>query len=100
MNVYVSSLIAEIVDERAQYTKNKAMDDKYYMDLIIKYLEQWGKGKRSDFIDLLNNKLPETLSEKQKVNKIRNILALLHREGIIERDGNNQRSNAWRLTTD
>ena len=97
-NVYVSSLIAEIVDERAQYTKNKAMDDKYYVDLIVRYLEQWGKGKRSDFINLLGNKLPDMLTEKQKVNKVRNYLAVLHREGVIERDGRNKRANAWRLT--
>ena len=39
-------------------------------DLIVSYLEQWGKGKRSDFIELLGNKLPDVLTEKQKVNKV------------------------------
>ena len=97
-NVYISLNVADSVDERAQYTKNKAMDDQYYRDLIVSYLEQWGKGKRSDFIELLGNKLPEVLSEKQKVNKVRNYLASLHRSGIIERDDVNQRTGAWRLT--
>jgi ATP-dependent DNA helicase RecG len=31
-NVYVSLAFAEVIDVRSQYTKNKAMDDKYYMD--------------------------------------------------------------------
>jgi len=97
-NVYVSSMVAKIVDERAQYTRNKAMDDQYYKDLIIKYLEQWGKGKRSDFVELLKNKLPETLDEKQKVNKVRNYLAVLHRSEIIEREDRNKKTGVWRLT--
>ena len=97
-NVYVSAMIAEIIDEKAQYIKNKGQNDQFYKQMIIDYLKQWGQGKRSDFIGLLGNKLPEMLSEKQKVNKIRNFLAVLHREGVIERDGNNQRANAWRLT--
>ena len=97
-NVYVSAAIAEIVDERAQYTKNKAMDDRYYMDLIIKYLQQWGKGKKSDFIELLTDKLPDSLNDKQKNDKIRNMLALLRRNGSIINASPNRRSAIWELT--
>ena len=97
-NAYVSLSVAKIIDERTQYTKNKAMDDQYYKDLMISYLGQWGKGKRSDFIELLGSKLPDVLSEKQKVNKVRNYLSSLHRDGIIERDEKNQRTGAWQLT--
>ena len=67
-NVYVSATIAEVINEKAQYTKNKAMGDKYYMDLIINYLQKWGKGKKSDFIELLSDKLPDMLDDKQKDN--------------------------------
>jgi len=49
-------------------------------------------------LELLGGKLPEMLDEKQKVNKVRNYLAVLHRNGVIERDGNNKRISAWRLT--
>ena len=97
-NVYISLTIAEIVDERAQYTKNKAMDDKYYVDLIIKYLQQWSKGKRNDFTKLLVDKLPDVLDEKQKLNKVRNLLTTMQRNKIIEHVDGNKRTGAWQLT--
>jgi ATP-dependent DNA helicase RecG len=97
-NVYVSATISEIIDERAQYTRNKAMDDKYYMDLIITYLKQWGSGKKSDFVGLLSDKLPDMLDKKQKAHKVRYFLTVMHINGTIERTTKNKRSGAWRLT--
>jgi len=97
-NVYVSSLIAEIVDERAQYTKNKAMDDKYYMDLIINYLQQFGSGTKADFIKLLGDKLSDVLDDKQKEKKVSNLLTIMNRKKLIEYDGKNRRDGKWVLT--
>ena len=96
-NVYVSLEIAEIVDERAQYTKNKAMDDQYYKDLIINYLQQFGNGTKADFIKLLNDKLSDVLGDKQKAHKVRNLLMSMSRSGLIEYSGENQRTGAWGL---
>jgi ATP-dependent DNA helicase RecG len=96
-NVFVSAMISEIIDERAQYTKNKAMDDKYYMDLIIQYLRQWGKGSKGDFIKLLKDKLPDMLDDKQKDNKVRYYLMLMHKDSLIERTTENKRTSEWRL---
>jgi len=97
-NIYVSPEPAGLSNERIQDTESEVMDDQFYMDMIIDYLKQWEKGKRIDFINLLSGKLPSALSDKQKVNKVRNFLAVLHRRGVIERDGNNQRISSWRLT--
>jgi ATP-dependent DNA helicase RecG len=97
-NVYVSLMIANAIDKKEQYTKNKALDDKYYMDLVVKYLEQWGKGSRSDFIKLLTDKLPDVLSEKQKVNKVRNLLSTMGRNEVIKFVNGNQRTGVWILT--
>ena len=96
-NVYVSASIAEIIDERAQYTKNKAMDDKYYMDLIINYLQQFRCGKKADFITLLGDKLSDVLDDKQKDNKVRYFLMAMRKNGLIERTSENKRSGAWQL---
>ena len=76
-NVYVSLAIAEITDKRTQYTKNKAMDDKYYMDLIINYLKQFGIGTKVEFIKLLGDKLSDVLSEKQKEYSVFSFLSRL-----------------------
>ena len=96
-NVYVSLNIAEITDDRPQYTKNKAMDDKYYMDLIISYLKQFGSGTKADFVKLLWDKLSDVLDYKQKDTKVRSLIRALQKNETIERTSNNKRTGAWRL---
>ncbi|MCL1982349.1 MAG: putative DNA binding domain-containing protein [Clostridiales bacterium] len=99
-NVYVSAKIADIIGERAQYTKNKAMDDKYYMDLIINYLQQFGSGTKADIRKLLGNKLSDVLNDKQKDNKVRYLLASMQSSKIIERTTTNKRASAWQLKSE
>jgi ATP-dependent DNA helicase RecG len=96
-NVYISANVADIINERAQYTKNKAMDDKYYMDLIISYLELFGSGTRADFMILLSDKLSDVLDDNQKENKVRSFLTLMRRNGVVERTTANKRTGAWQL---
>ena len=96
-NVYISLNIAEAVEERTQYTKNKAMDDQYYRDLIISYLRQFGNGTKDDFMKLLRDKLSDVLDDKQKDNKVRYLLTSLNELGLIERTTSNKRTGAWRL---
>ena len=91
-------MIADITDERTQYTKNKAMDDKYYMDLIIQYLKQFGSGTKADFLKLLSDKLSDVLDDTQKDNKVRSLIRTLHKKELIERTTPNKRTGAWRLT--
>jgi ATP-dependent DNA helicase RecG len=99
-NVFVSAGIAEAVGERAQYIKNKAMDDDYYTNLVINYLRKYQRGKKSDFVKLLSSKLSDVLDMKQKENKVRNILTKMRQDGIIERVDGNQRTGFWVLTID
>ena len=74
------------------------MDNKYYMDMIISYLRQWGEGTRADFVKLLSDKLPDVLNDKQKANKVRNLLTSLNRSGLIEHINGNHRTGVWVLT--
>jgi ATP-dependent DNA helicase RecG len=96
-NVYVSLGIAETIGERTQYTKNKAMDDQYYRDLIIKYLQQFESGTKSDFIKLLKDKLSDVLSDSQKDGKVKYLLATMRKNGTIERKDGNHRTGVWVL---
>ena len=96
-NIFISASVAEIIDERAQYTKNKAMDDEYYSDLIIKYLKQFNKATKADIVDLLNDKLSDVLNKKQKDNKVKNLLAAMRRSGAIDYVKQNQRIGYWTL---
>lgn len=96
-NLYLSAEVAKSIKDEAQYIRNKAFDDKYYRDLIIDYLNKFGKAQRKDFRRLLMNKLPDVLTEKQKERKITTLLTNLKRSGIIETDSSNQQTSHWVL---
>ena len=83
--------------EEAKYIKNRAFDDQYYRDLIVEYLKQYGKAQKKDIRDLLWDKLPAALSDKQKENKIHNLLAALRKQGTIAKDSKNQQHSRWML---
>ena len=96
-NIYISAKIAESTDMKAQYVKNRGLDDVYYKRLIISYLEIYEKGKKQDFIELLADKLPDVMDEKQKRSKIKNLLSSLKNEGKIITDSDNKRLANWIL---
>ena len=96
-NLYVSAKVAESIDEKGQYVKNKAFDDEAYEMWIISYLKSYKKGKKSDFIDLLSDKLSDSLSEKQKEYKVRNLLTKMKKKGLITTDSSNKVLANWIL---
>jgi len=96
-NLYVSAQIADSIEEKAQYVKNKAFDDDYYRKLIIEYLTNFGTATKADIRQLLFTKLPDVLSDVQKENKIRNILYSMKQKGLIEKEGTTNRNSKWRL---
>ena len=83
-NIYVSANIAKTLDEKDKYVKNKAFDDEYYKNMIVKYLKTYGSATREDLRKLLFDKLSDTLSADQKESKIKNLLQALKRGGVIE----------------
>lgn len=57
--------------------------DKYYKDLLSKFIKQHKKVSRKDVDELLLTKLPEALTEKQKITKIGHLLSALKKVGVI-----------------
>lgn len=96
--LFVSATVAEALDQKAQYIKNKGFDDQYYKQLIVDYLNKWGKGRKNDFEKLLFDKLPDSLTAEQKNTKIRNLLSSLRIHGVIETDSENHQRSNWVLT--
>ncbi len=96
-NLIISATVAESLDQKAQYIKNKGFDDAYYKQLIIDYLKKWEKGKKADFDKLLLDKLPDSMTEKQKKDKVRNLLAALRTTGEIKTDSPNHQISNWIL---
>lgn len=95
-NVFVSYKVAEIVDGKAQYIKNKGLDDDYYKKLIIEYLKKTGSAPRKELDHLLEDKLPDVLSEKQKIDKIRNLLyEMKTKDQTVDTIGPNKKNTEW-----
>lgn len=82
--LYFAKSVAGATGQKAEYTRIKGFDDEYYKDLILKALEQHRKLSRPEVNALLMNKLPEALTEKQKLSKIGNLLTYLRKNGKIE----------------
>ena len=95
-NFFISLKVAQKTGQKADYTKNKGFDKQYYLDLIIKAIKQHKELSRKEIDDLLRNKLPDWMSDKQKKNKVNNLIAELSRNKIITNTGTFQDSN-WVL---
>lgn len=96
-NLYLAAPLAKTAEERARYIKNKAFDNKYYQDMIVNYLQEFGKANKAAIRDLLIDKFPDTLSPSQKERKVLTLLTALRRKGIITTDSDNKQISHWIL---
>lgn len=78
---FVSASVAALTDTRAQYSRNKGLDDDYYKTLAIQHIQRFKSVPASDMRTLLLSKLPDSLTPQQKLVKIKNLLAALRSQG-------------------
>lgn len=95
-NIFVSFKIANIVDQKANYIRNKGLDDDICKQLIIKALQTLGEASKQDLMKVLNKALPEILSDAQKSKKVSNLLQNLKAQNIITISGSNRYAK-WKL---
>ncbi|WP_312364878.1 RNA-binding domain-containing protein [Sphingobacterium sp.] len=86
-NYYIALKVAQTIGQKAGYSKNKGFDKIYYLDLIEKSIKEHGSLVRNDIDELLWNKLPEWMNDKQKKIKINNLLGELRRNDKIINEG-------------
>ncbi len=86
-NIFISSKVAFKTGGKASYIKNKAFEDEYYQDLILKMINESGNANRREIEELLENKLPDVLTPEQKRDKVKNLIQKMKREGSIEKIG-------------
>lgn len=83
-NFYVSARIAQLTDEKVKYTRYKAFDKQYYMDLIENFLKQHDSATRKEIDGLIVDKLPDYMDTKQRHAKVHNLLGeMVKKERII-----------------
>ena len=94
-NVFLSYKVitpTKHVGLKASYIKNRSFDDDYFKKLIIDYIKEFGKAERTDLFTLIGKMLPEYMTERQRYDKLTNLLSSLKRKSMLMYDG-----KFWRL---
>lgn len=95
-NFFIGRKVAANTGQKAAYSKNKAFDKSYYLDLIEKAIREHTSLDRRDVDELLWNKLPDWMDAKQKKHKIGNLLSELRMKERIENTGSDSKPR-WSL---
>lgn len=97
-NHYISHDVAEKTQMQAEYIKTRGLKDDHFKKLILKYLDKYKQASKEDIDKLLLDILPGVLDEKQKKNKIHNLIYAMSRKDktIINRGTN--RYPKWEKT--
>lgn len=95
-HLHVSAQVADALGEHAQYLLDKGFEKTFYVSWVLKRLRM-GDCKRSDLERVLLGKLPNLLTEEQKRNKVKNLLAEMSRQSLITADGKRGPGAVWRL---
>lgn len=92
-NFHVSAAVAQVsTASKADYIRTRAQDDAFYLKLLLDYLHEYGEATRTEIDKLLLSKLSEALDERQKSNKINNLLTKWRRAGFIVNKGSDKGS--------
>jgi ATP-dependent DNA helicase RecG len=86
-NYFVSAEVATATDSKVDYIRTRPQDDAFYAKLLTDYLEKFGEASRAEINKLLLDKLSEALDDRQKYNKVSNLLTKLRRRGVIRNAG-------------
>jgi ATP-dependent DNA helicase RecG len=95
-NYYISTSLASSTGDsviKGHALKQKGFDDVYYKDMIVQFIERYGSATKNDLCTLLYPKLPESLNDQQKYNKVGNLISSLKRESRIINTGSKRKTN-------
>lgn len=92
-HLHISKQIAQTTGQQVEYSLAKGMDDEYYKKMILEHIRQFKSVARVDIERMILHKLPESLNEEQRYNKVKNLLQSLRHDNLIYSDANRE----WRL---
>lgn len=82
-SLHLSKTVAGNIGKKAEYIRNKGLDNEYYKNLLEQFIKQYKQASRKELNELLIPKLPEALTEKQKITKIGHLISALRNAGKI-----------------
>lgn len=86
-NLIVAGAVAKATGDAGRHIRERGFDKQYYLDLTLALVREHGPVTRKDVDQLLVPKLPDRLTEEQKIRKVHNLLQELRRAGRIENRG-------------
>ncbi len=90
-NYHISFDVAEKTNMQAEYIKTRGLKDDHFKTLILEYLDKCKQASKEDIDNLLLDILPGVLDEKQRKNKIRNLIyAMSKKDKTILNQGTNR----------
>lgn len=96
-SLIVAGAVAKAAGEAGRHIRERGFDKQYYLDLVLALMGEHGPVTRKDVDQLLVSKLPDRLTEQQKLRKVNNLLQELRRAGRIENRGPRAKPE-WVLT--
>lgn len=95
-NLIIAGEIAGLTGQKARHIKDRGLDKRYYLDMIYELVREHGPVDRKDVDAVLMKKLPDVLTDKQKKEKIHNLLAELAHSRKIKNRGSRARPK-WEI---
>ena len=94
-NLMVAGKVSAVAGQKAQHIRNRGFDSQYYRDMIVALVREHQPVSREDIDRLLLDKLPEVLSQAQKLTKIHNLLS--SQSGKTIRNAGSRAISQWVL---
>jgi ATP-dependent DNA helicase RecG len=94
-NLLVAGSVASVAGQKAQHIRNRGFDSQYYRDMIVALVREHQPVSREDIDKLLLDKLPEVLTQAQKLTKIHNLLS--SQSGKTIRNAGSRSVSQWVL---
>lgn len=95
--IFIAKDIAQVTDQKIEYSKHKGLDDKKCEALLLDSLKDHGSMTKPEIVRLLWDVLPDQLDDKQKNNKLDYLLKRLRKAGKIWTE-RNEVTSVWHLT--
>lgn len=80
--LFVSYRIAEAVGDKAGYVRNKGLNEKIMIELIMSALRN-DSLRKMDIYEVVKHAFPEVLSKEKQYKKLSNLLQKMKKDGII-----------------
>ncbi len=99
-HLYIAKDIAQVTDQKIEYTKHKGLDDKKCEALLLDSLKDHGTLTKSEIVRLLWDVLPDQMDEIQRKYKIDNLLRKLREKGKIRNTTIGGNKSTWALVNE